>query len=313
VIRRTAAVILPSLAVLLLTAAPAPAKLTIAISDQNPSMFGNRHFRALHIHHARIVVPWNVAQRHDYWPRYLRAWLRGARHRHVQPHVAFNIASFDKRHRGKGPSPKRFLRAFKRFRHRYRSVRVFTPWNEANHSFQPTFRKPKLAWRYYRVVRRHCRRCTVLAADLLDDSSMRNWMRRFKRYYRGRGPWGLHNYQDANKHRSYRHSATRRFARMVRGPIWITESGGIVGFKTIHRRVAYRYSVRRQLRAQRHLFRLLHHRGARSRYKRVYIYNYYGTWTRHRRTNRWDSGLLNLNGRPRPAYRDLRHRQRHRR
>jgi hypothetical protein len=44
----------------------------------------------------------------------------------------------------------------------------------------------------------------------------------------------------------------------------------------------------------------------RKRYERVYIYNYFGTWTKGgRKTNRWDSGLLNLNGTPRPAYKAL--------
>jgi hypothetical protein len=46
-------------------------------------------------------------------------------------------------------------------------------------------------------------------------------------------------------------------------------------------------------------------RKVRRRYQRVYIYNYFGSWTRHRRTNRWDSGLLAVGGKPRPAYWDL--------
>jgi hypothetical protein len=294
---------------MLAVASPAPvdARLRVGISEQNANMFHSRYFKRLKVRHARIVVPWNVATRRDYWPGYLRAWLRGAKKRKVQPHVAFNIASFSTRHRGKGPSPKKFRRAFKRFRKRYRQVRVFTPWNEANHAFQPTYRRPRLAYRYYRVVKRGCPRCKVLAADVLDDSSMSWWLRKYRRYYRGRGIWGIHNYGDANRHRSLRHSATLRITRLVRGPIWSTEAGGIVGFKTTKGRVAYRYSLARQKKAQRYLFRLLRHRKVRRRYQRVYIYNWTGTWSKRgkRKRNRWDSGLMTVGGKPRPAYWDL--------
>lgn len=52
------------------------------------------------------------------------------------------------------------------------------------------------------------------------------------------------------------------------------------------------------------------HRGVRGRYKRVYIYNWFGSWTKHRKRNRWDSGLMSVSGKPRPAYWDLKRRAR---
>jgi hypothetical protein len=285
-------------------AQPAEARLRVGISEQNSAMFDSRYFKRLKVRQARLVVPWNVAQRHDYWPAYMRAWLRGAKRRHVQPHVAFNIVDFSAKHRGKGPSPKRLRKAFKAFRRKYRRVRVFTPWNEANHAFQPTYRKPRLAYRYYRVLKRACPRCTVLAADVLDDASMSWWLKKYRRSFKGRGIWGIHNYQDANKHRSLRRSSTLRITRLVRGPIWSTEAGGIVGFKTVKGRVAYRYSLARQKSAQRYLFKLMRARKVRHRYKRVYIYNWTGTWSHRgrRKANRWDSGLMTVSGKPRPAY-----------
>jgi len=299
-----------ALAVLAVPAASAGAKLQIGISEQNPNMFHNKYFAPLRIKYARMVVPWNILTRKDYWPSYLQAWLDGAKATGVEPHIAFNIVDIKPKYFGKGPTPAQYLKMFKGFRKKYPQVRSFTPWNEENHAFQPTARKPKLAYSYYRMARKACPRCKILAADVLDDSNLTSWLRKYKRYYHGTGTWGIHNYQDANKHRAFSKSWTYTITKLVRGDIWSTEAGGLVGFKTTKGRVAYKYSLTRQRRAQKYLFTLMGNRKVRNRYKRVYIYDYYGTWTAGgKKTNRWDSGLLNysatLNGKPRPAYYDL--------
>ncbi|MCW2990633.1 MAG: hypothetical protein JWM73_1227 [Solirubrobacterales bacterium] len=290
---------------LALGASPASARLQVGISEQNANMFVNRYFKPLKVKYARIVVPWNIMSRKDYWPGYLKAWLAGAKRTNVQPHVAFNIAGIEPKYFGKGPTPKQYRAMFKKFHKKYPQVRVFTPWNEENHSFQPTAKHPKLAYDYYRAVKQGCPKCTVLAADVLDDANLTSWLRKYKRYHKGTGTWGIHNYQDANKHRSFKTSWTYKMARSVKGQIWSTEAGGLVGFKTTKGRVAYKYSLSRQLKAQRYLFTLMRNPKVRKRYQRVYMYNFFGTWTKTRKTNRWDSGLLSLAGKPRPAYTDL--------
>jgi hypothetical protein len=303
-LQRTFASLIAASAVAL-AAAPADAKIQIGISEQNPNMFTNKYFKPLKFKYGRMIVPWNILQRHDYWPRYLKAWLAGAKATGIEPHIVFNIQEVAPKYFGKGPTLGQYTKLIKGFRKKYPQVRTITPWNEENHVFQPTARHPKLAYQYYRALKRNCRHCTVLAADVLDDRNLTSWLRRYKRYFHGRGIWGIHNYQDANKHRRLSRSWTLRMTRLVRGPIWSTEAGGLVGFKTVKGRVAYKYSLARQLHAQRYLFRLMRSRKVRRRYQRVYIYNYFGSWTRHRRTNRWDSGLLAVNGKPRPAYWDL--------
>ena len=287
-------------------AAPAGAKIGIGISEQNPNVFANKYFKQLKLRYARIVVPWDITTRKDYWRGYLKAWLAGAKADHIQPHVAFGIKAIEPKYFGKGPTPKQYAKMFKRFRKRYPQVRTFSPWNEENHVFQPTARRPKLAAKYYRIVKKNCRGCKVLAADMLDDANLSSWLRRYKKAV-GPSPrlWGLHNYQDANKHRSLKTSWTYQLTKLVRGDIWSTEAGGLVGFKTVKGRVAYKYSLSRQRRAQKYLFKLMANRRVRSRYKRVYVYNFFGTWSKRRKTNRWDSGLIGLNGKPRPAFRDL--------
>jgi hypothetical protein len=291
-----------------LAAAPAGAKIQIGISEQNPNMFTNKYFKPLGLKYGRMIVPWNILKRHDYWPGYLKAWLAGAKATGVEPHIVFNIQDVAPKYFGKGPTLKQYAALVKGFRKKYPQVKVFTPWNEENHVFQPTAKHPKLAYDYYRILRKACPGCKILAADVLDDSNLTSWLKQFQRYYHGSGTWGLHNYQDANKFRSLKQSWTYKITKVIKGDVWSTEAGGIVGFKTVKGRVGYKFSLTRQLKAQRHLFELMGDRKVRSRYKRVYIYDYYGTWdAKGHKDNRWDSGLLarGATGKPRPAYFDL--------
>jgi hypothetical protein len=290
------------------TAPPAAADLRIGISEQNANMFDSRWFAPLGVRDARIVVPWNILRRDDWWPGYLRAWLDGATRTGVEPHVAFGIADGVPSQFGRGPTLRQYRALVRGFRRAHPQVRIFTPWNEANHHFQPTARRPALAWRYYRILLRECDGCTVLAADVADNRNLGRWLRAFVRLHGRRGVWGLHNYQDANQRVPLRRSWTLRMTRMVEGPIWASEAGGIVGFRSLERGTGFRYDERRQLRAQRHLFSLLGDRRVRHRYPRAYVYSWFGTWTRWRSPTRWDSGLLGADGRPRPAYWDLRRR-----
>lgn len=287
--------------------APAGA-IEVGLSEQSPHVFASRWFAPLQVRHARIVVPWDILKRRDWWPGYLRAWLDGARAAGVTPHVAFGIADLVPGEYGRGPSPRQYRALVRAFRRAYPQVRTFTPWNEANHVFQPTARRPRLAARYHRILRSACPRCTVLAADVADLGNLDRWLRGFLRHHRGPGIWGLHNYRDANQRLALRDSATLRMTRLVRGPIWSSEAGGIVGYRSVGRDDGYRFDPRRQLRAQRHLFRLLAHPRVRDRYPRLYLHNFFGTWTRRSAPDRWDSGLLGADGRPRPAWWDLRRR-----
>ncbi len=63
---------------------------------------------------------------------------------------------------------------------------------------------PKLAARYYEVLRRaRCKGCKVMAADVLDSSNVKTYLREFLRRTKGKGRiWGLHNYKDVNRRQS---------------------------------------------------------------------------------------------------------------
>ena len=287
------------------SAAPASAKLTVGISENNPHFFNDQFFKPLGIKHARMVVPWNVLQRKDYWPAYLQLWLDNAKANGVEPHIAFNIIDYTPKYYGKGPTLGQYRKLIQGFRKKYPTVKSFTPWNEANHSFQPTARKPKLAWQYYLELKRVCPTCKTLVADVLDDASMVTWVRKFRRYYKGTGTWGIHNYQDGKSRSPIGKSETLRITKLVPGKIWSTEAGGIVGFRTVKGRLALKFNPKRALRDQQHLFKLMRDRKVRRRYERVYIHHYFGTWTKTKEVERWDSGILGANLKPRPAYYDL--------
>jgi hypothetical protein len=179
-------------------------------------------------------------------------------------------------------------------------VRTYSAWNEVNHISQPTFSRPRLAVRYYRALRLQSRRrhFRVLAADVLDTSNMRSYLRAFLRRAPGRPRlWGLHNYQDVNDHTS---ADTRSMLDIVPGQVWLTETNGIVKFGNTRQ---FRYSESRAARCTRWMFKLAarydtRRRGTRSRISRVFVYQWFGT----PRGARFDAGLVNRDGSPRAAY-----------
>jgi hypothetical protein len=276
---------------------PAPGSgALLGIADQKPQTFSDPRFRALAVARTRLSTPWNSIFTE---PARLDAWLAAARAAGLEPLVAFE------RSRGdlcpakpcSPPSLSAYEQAVRAFHTRYPWVTLLQPWNEANSATQPTGRLPERAAGYYRVLKQVCPRCIVPAADLLDSANLERWLARFRAALGGGMPrlWGLHNYSDANR---FRDTGTRRLAALVPGEIWITESGGIVSFTTASGRSALPYDEQRAARATRFLFRLA---GAIPRITRIYVYQ----WKIDFPGNRFDAGLVTVDGRPRPALAEL--------
>jgi hypothetical protein len=269
-------------------AAPAGA-LTVGIADNKADMFSDPRFAASGITQARISVgwdalssPWQTAQ--------LDQWLNDARDAHVEPLVSFAHSRSDRRSL---PTPERFLFEFRRFRTRYPWVKEFATWNEANHCGEPTCHRPRLVAAYYRNLRRECRDCRILAAEVLDMPNMVSWVRSFRRAARQEPRyWGLHNYIDANRART---TGTRRMLHAVKGQVWFTETGGIVR-RTNRHRVTFPESAKHAATATNFLFRKLV--PLSRRVTRVYIYH----WNANATPTTWDSALIGPTGRPRPAF-----------
>jgi hypothetical protein len=300
--------ILPVFAALAAWPAVADARYGVGIAEQSPAMFASPAWRSLGLRQVRYLVDWDW-QRTGQEPA-LAAFMNTARAHRQRVLVTFNAhrGCYDGRRYSRSlvcraPGARAYLRAFRRFDDRFPWVRTYSAWNEVNHISQPTFGKPGLAVRYYRVLRReaHRRHFRVMAADVLDTANMRRYLRSFLRRAPGRPRlWGLHNYQDVNRRTS---GDTRLMLATVPGQVWLTETGGIVKFGSSGQ---WPYSEARAANRTRWMFRLAdrydaRRRGTRSRIARVFVYKWFGGGAN------FDAGLVNEDGTPRLAYRVVRH------
>jgi hypothetical protein len=269
--------------------APAPRPgLVLGIGEQGSAMFSDERFKALGIDRARLVTAYDSANVR-FERELVDAWLAAARRAGVEPFIAFWHSRVDPR---RLPSVAEFRSAFRAFRARYPEVRLYSAWNEPNHPREPTRGAPRRAAEYFDVVRSECPRCTVVAGDLIDLRGMGRYLAEYRRGLDGAPRlWGLHNYADANR---FRDSGLRELLATVPGDVWLTETGGLVRLGE-----AFPHDEQRAARAVAFVLRL----AARyDRVKRLYLYN----WTASQPAERFDSGLMGRDGRPRPAYEVLR-------
>ena len=288
--RRTAAALV-FLALLAAVPAAAHARVLVGIGDQKPGMFTDPRFRWLGLRRARIVVSWDV-QRSTVERRWVAGWLAAARTARVDPLVAFGHA-WSGPQRKHLPGVSEYRAAFLRFRSAYPWVHEYTAWNEANHCSQPTCHRPDMAAHYYDVVRSACPTCTVVAADVLDQPNMIDWINAFTRAAR-HAPrlWGLHNYLDANRLRT---TGTMRLLHAVRGQVWITETGGLVRRNHYRAQIAFPESAAHAARVTSFVLRVADNA---PRIRRVYFYQ----WNADSLFQAWDSGFIDPFGRHREAF-----------
>jgi hypothetical protein len=288
-----------------LVAPTAEAKYRVGLSEQNPSMFSSARWQSLQLKRVRYIVPWDW-NRHPDEVAAVANYMNGARAARQQVLVTFTAARgcwngtrYSKSAACRAPSAAAYRASFRAFDVLYPWVKTYSAWNEVNHASQPTARKPKLAVRYYEVLRKdaRARRFKVMAADILDSSNLSSYLRKFLRLAKGSPRlWGLHNYQDVN----YRTSAdTRRMLATVRGEVWLTETGGLVKFNGKR----FRYSEARAANRTKWMFKLAdrydsRQRGLRSKITQLFVYKWFGEV----RGAHFDSGLVNPDGTPRKAY-----------
>jgi hypothetical protein len=286
-----------TVALLLTLAAPASAKLTIGIGEQNPAFFTDERWQALKAPDVRYVMSWDALRRNGFEKAELDSYMYWARQTGARVMVTFGHS----RRRGqelKAPSRLQFIREFRALRRRYPELRVFQTWNEGNHGTQPVWNKPNLAARYYDSMRRTCPECTVSAPSVLDAPNMTSWIQRFKRA--ARYPvriWSIHNHIDANRHRT---TGTREILRITRGQVWFSEASGIVN-RWVDGRKVRRYNQRNAVRAIRNVFNLA--KLNRRRITRIYLYSWMPPKDRR---PRWDSALVGRRGETRPSLRTFR-------
>ena len=282
-------------AVLLGTAAPAPAAAMTGIGDQQPYFLADPLFQQLEVEHVRVIVPWDAALTGD---EPTRQWLFDAARHGKRPLVAFQHARGARCPDGPcpRPTPAQFEAAVRAFREQWPWVTDLTPWNEPNHRAQPTAGLPALAADYYDAARRACPSCTLVAGDLLDDPGSTP---RYLAAYRAAldeepAVWGLHNYYDA----TYRTSdGVDRLLAAVPGEVWLTETGGIVRFAAQGGGGLPEDEARAEA-GIRWLYELL---PSRPRVKRMYLYQWQST-----PFSPFDAGLVRPDGAERGSLRAVR-------
>jgi hypothetical protein len=279
----------------------ANAAILVGVSDQDPGMFTQPLFTQLKVQRSRVFPAWDVALKRGQASA-LDNWLDAARAARVEPLVSFSqsVGSRCPKKPCKLPTVREYTRAFSAFRKRWPFVKVVSPWNEANHRSQPTFKNPTRAAQYYNVVRKLCRGCKVVAADVIDETNMERWLNTFRRTAIRPRLWGLHNYRDTNPRKGQKLGGTKRLVRAVRGQIWLTETGGLARFVLPGGKTLFPFSLSRQNKAVTRMFSLA--KRYRSRIKRLYIYNWFG----QTKSNRFDAGLVNVTGTARPSYNTVR-------
>jgi hypothetical protein len=282
-------------AALAVVAGPARAAVAapplVGIGEQNPSIFSDAKWKALGLKDVRVVAAYDAL--HSPWQRAdLDAYMTAAHAAGARVLLGFGHSRMPgKEHHL--PTVATFTNEFLAFRARYPWVKDYLTWNEANHCSQPTCRHPERAASFYKAIRRHCRGCRVVAADVLDGSKMVGWVRRFASAVgTTKVIWGLHNYIDANR---FRTRGTKALLKAVKGDVWFTETGGLVR-RNNGSTVVFPGSTRHAAQATNQVFRLA---GLSSRVRRVYLYH----WTPPPGPNpTWDSALVDSRDRPRPAY-----------
>ncbi|TMM20077.1 MAG: hypothetical protein E6F96_01170 [Actinobacteria bacterium] len=274
--------------------------LQMGIGDNNPKMFGNPYYRLLHTTISRYVAPYDVADRPSDLAA-VNAWISAAEAQHVEPLIAFYHSRSQPNNQLPGVA--RYALEIKRFITFHPQITVYSAWNEANRGTAPapgdgSIRgpSPSQSAGYYLALKRACPRCTIVGLDVLDSTNVASTVRyihAFQRDVHGQLPsiWGLHNYSDTNR---FRNQGTKAVLAAVRGQVWLTETGGVVKFGSEFPN-RYGSGLKRAKRAIAYAFKLAE---SNRRITRLYIFAWFGVAN----TARFDAGLMDSHGKPRPSY-----------
>lgn len=290
---------LAALLVVLVAAPAAEAKIAYGVGDQSPAMFSNPSWQSLKLKKTRYFVHWNAVDKKSELAK-ADAFVKAAKAAKVK--VLMHISTDDLREKkGKLPTVAQYRskvgKLVKRFRKQ--GVRDWGTWNEANHKTQPTWNNPKRAAEFYVEMKKLCKGCTIVALDVLDQDGYARYIKRWGAaagtHGRSAKIIGIHNYSEVNRRRS---SATTGIIREVRkfnktSKFWYTETGGLARFEA---KGLDTYSLTRQADRTQYMFDLA--KKFDDFVTRLYSYNWVGIDGQ----GRFDAGLANANGSPRPAF-----------
>lgn len=269
---------------------PAAGAVLIGVSDESAGMFTDPQFTSLKIPTARISVSWDVMDRtHGREQRTVAAWLAAAGRDRVRSLVSIGPDQLDG---DNVPNLKRYAYWVRRLIARFPAVHTYTAWNEPDWRYRPALaRHPALAASYFNWLSAHCPRCAVVAGDFSDApaNQLRGYVRSYARDLRHKpAAWAVHNYRDIRSHST---AVLRMMLQVTRGPIWLTEVGGVEA------RGHWPYSNQSAAAAGRDEAFLYSLPKRFPRIARIYHYQWRADPFAH-----WDSALLGPGGDPRPAF-----------
>jgi hypothetical protein len=283
-------------------AASQAASYKTGVGDQNPAMFASPGYKALHSRITRYIAPYNIVTTPSDLATF-KTWLAGANADHAQPLIAF----YHSRVGGtKMPSVATYTADIKKFMKDFPSIKNYTPWNEENRgnvtiSGGASFHSPTASQSaaYYLALKKICKGCTIVGLEVLDGANPKptiTYIHQFQadvKKLHGTLPtvWGLHNYSDTNR---FRDAGTKDVLAAVKGQVWLTETGGLVNFGGAFPN-HNGSGLTRANKAVKYMFKLA---ASNKRITRLYIYNWFGNPP----NARFDAGLVNTDGTPRPAY-----------
>ncbi len=297
----------------LLVAVPASAsaakiRVAIGVGDQSPRMFDDANWKALKLKKTRYFVEWNAIDQPDQLAA-ADAFVAAARRARVKVFMHISTDDINSVPRRPLPSVSQYKAKVRALIARYKPLGVteWGVWNEANHKSQPTARNPKRAAQFYKSFTRMCKKCKIVALDVLDQSGVEKyiarWMKAAGSAGRSARVIGIHNYSQVNrritaKKASKRYPGTARIIKAVRkknkkAKFWYTETGGLASFGR-----AFRCDLKRQANRTKFMFGMI--KTYDKDVERLYTYNWFGTTPS--RCNSFDAGLVDADGTPRPAY-----------
>jgi hypothetical protein len=304
--------LLPSLLIAgLLLAVPASASaktnVAVGIGDQSPAMFTDTNWKALHLKKTRFFVEWNTMDQKDEIAE-ADAFVAAAQAAGVS--VLMHISTDDINSNPRRPLPsnsayKQKVGALVK-RYRAKGVKDWGVWNEANHKSQPTAKNPKRAAEFYKTFRSFkCKDCKIVALDVLDQAGVEKYIASWIKAAGSAGKKakiiGVHNYSQVNrriteKNASNRYPGVARVLKAIRkknsvAKLWLTETGGLASFGN-----GFACDLARQADRTKYMFDLI--KKYDKNIERLYSYNYFGNGC----TPAFDGGIVDENGKPRPAY-----------
>jgi hypothetical protein len=305
VIRRLT-LLLPILGLLAIPAvASAKVNVAVGVGDQSPRMFDDPSWQGLNLKKTRYFIEWNAIDQ----PGEIAdadKFVAAARAHGVK--VLLHVSTDDINH--KPPTPLPSVAAYKTKvgalikRYRAQGVTDWGAWNEANHKSQPTSKNPKRAAQFYTTMKSLCSGCKIVALDVLDQAGVEkyiaSWLKAAGKAGKTAKVIGVHNYSQVNrkiteKNASNRYPGVARILKAIRkknkvAKLWLTETGGLASFGG-----AFPCSLSRQASTTKYMFTLI--KKYDKNIERLYTYNWFGNGC----TPAFDGGLVEANGKPRPA------------